>query len=423
MLLNKNEIIDNDGMIDFTSFGLPKILLDSLVRLNFKTPTPIQKETIPIAMCGHDILGSAQTGTGKTAAFGIPIIAKLLDKPNSSALVITPTRELAYQVMKSLELMLGRRSFVKTVLLVGGENIEKQLSKLRQKPQLFVGTPGRINDHLIRRSLDLSKVDFFVLDETDRMLDMGFAEQIEKIIQHLPLQRQTLLFSATIPNEIVKLANSYMKSPKRIAIGHSFDTAINIKQDVLRVKQEDKVTELFREVSERDGSIIVFVKTKFGVEKIGKLLKDKLYNTDIIHGDLKHNQRRRVIKDFIDQKYRILVATDVAARGLDIPHIRHVINYDLPQCPADYVHRIGRTARAGSDGSSICFITPSDVRMWNSISRLIDPHMRDSIQQDIKTDNKFVKKNKNSHYSSKFSFFKNKNSSNSRRSRNVTSAK
>ena len=360
-------------MENFNQFDLPAPLLESLERLKFTTPTPIQAATIPLALAGRDILGSAQTGTGKTGAFGIPLIAKLLNDRQSSALILTPTRELASQVLLALQNMLGRNSPIKTALIIGGEPMGKQLGQIRLKPRLYVGTPGRINDHLERGSLNLSQVNFLVLDETDRMLDMGFSEQIQKIIKFLGKQRQTLLFSATLPKEIVKIADSYLNKPERVAIGSTSMPIQKIKQEIVHTSESEKYSKLLTQLDARTGSIIIFVKTKFGAEKMAKRLRDENHQTDAIHGDLRHTKRESVIRGFRNSKYRILVATDIAARGLDIPHIEHVINYDLPQCPEDYIHRIGRTARAGAEGEALCFVTSEDRNKWNAINRLMNP--------------------------------------------------
>lgn len=369
-------------MNNFSSFDLPNTLLESLKRLNYINPTPIQEATIPLALQGKDILGSAQTGTGKTAAFGIPAIAKLLASDSSKAIVIAPTRELATQVLNSLEAILGKKSSIKTCLLIGGESMQKQLFQLKKNPRLFVGTPGRINDHLDRGTLNLKDVDFLVLDEMDRMLDMGFSVQIDAIVKHIPKNRQTLLFSATIPGNIVKLANSYMNDPERVAIGSVSEPSKNIKQEIVHIKEQEKYGRLFDELNNRSGSVIIFMKTKYGTEKMAKKLSTDGHSAIAIHGDLQHRKRERVIKSFRNQKYRILVATDVAARGLDIPHIEHVINHDLPQCPEDYLHRIGRTARAGAEGEAICFISNEDKGKWDAIYRLMNP---DAKMTDKKT--------------------------------------
>ena len=335
-------------MKNFEEMGLPDQILETLKAMQFSEPTPIQIEAIPLAIQGKDILGSAQTGTGKTAAFGLPLIARLLANPQGTALVMTPTRELATQVLSQLRLMLGKSTNIKTALLIGGDSMSKQIRQIRDKPRIFVGTPGRINDHLDRGILKLKNTDFLVLDETDRMLDAGFTVQIEKVMTFLAPQRQTLLFSATVAPNIDRIAEKYLKDPVRISVSSASATAPNIKQDTIRVTDGEKYTSLVDSLNERDGSIIVFVKTKHGTEKMAIRLSKAGHSADAIHGDLKQSKRDRVIAAFRSKKYRILVATDVAARGLDIPHIEHVINYDLPQCAEDYVHRIGRTARAGA---------------------------------------------------------------------------
>jgi ATP-dependent RNA helicase DeaD len=364
-------------MENFQTLGISDTILQALERLKFAEPTPIQAQAIPIALEGKDIVASAQTGTGKTFAFGIPLIEKLLSDPDGSALILTPTRELALQVIQSLHTLLSKKMQAQTVLLIGGESIVPQLQKLRNKPRLIVGTPGRINDHLIRGTLNLKNVNFLVLDETDRMLDMGFSIQIDEIMKYMTSKRQTMLFSATLPKNIVKIAERYLTDPVRIAVGNANIPAPKIKQDVVHVAEKEKYQNLLTQLTQRTGSIIVFVKTKIGAEKMAVNLRKENHLADAIHGDLRHNKRERVIKAFQNQKYRIMVATDIAARGLDIPHIEHVINYDLPQCPEDYIHRIGRTARAGNSGESLCFVTPSDRSKWRAITCLMDPDAKE----------------------------------------------
>lgn len=360
-------------MTTFKEMGLPAALIQTLQHMQFNAPTPIQSEAIPIALQGQDILGSAQTGTGKTGAFGIPLVAKLLSNPRGSALVMTPTRELASQVMAQLQMMLGKKSKIKSALLIGGESMPKQLTQLRHRPRVIVGTPGRINDHLKRGSLMLNETDFLVLDETDRMLDMNFTVQIENVMKYMATQRQTLLFSATLPNNIVRIVDKYLNNPARIAVSATSSPAANIQQAILKVSEADKYPTLLTQLDERQGSVLVFIKTKYGTEKMVKKLEKEGHSADAIHGDLRQNKRNRVIAAFRKEKYRILVATDVAARGLDIPHIAHVINYDLPQCAEDYIHRIGRTARAGAAGAALNLVTPADKSKWRAIDRLLNP--------------------------------------------------
>lgn len=357
----------------FSTFGLPETLTSALTKMGFMTPTPIQAQAIPFALDGRDVLGSAATGTGKTGAFSVPLVNHLINSPRSMALVMTPTRELAVQVMSVIEPLLMFHPEIKTACLIGGEAIGRQLNQLQRKPRVIVGTPGRINDHLARRSLRLNAADFLVLDETDRMLDMGFGIQIEKIIDQMSDKRQTLMFSATMPAQIVKLSARYLDQPERVTVGSTSTPAKNIKQSQIQVADADKHGALIEQLDSRQGSIIVFVKTKFGADRLATKLHKAGHEADAIHGDLQQRRRDRVIQAFRDKQFRVLVATDVAARGLDIPHIEHVINYDLPQVPEDYIHRIGRTARAGAEGEAVNFITPADRAKWRAIVQLIDP--------------------------------------------------
>lgn len=360
-------------MTNFSALGLPETLLPALAKMSFDTPTPIQAQAIPPALAGRDVLGTASTGTGKTAAFALPLVAHLIKSPKSMALVMTPTRELATQVLSVIEPLLLLHQDIGTACLIGGEAIGRQLNQLHRKPRIIVGTPGRINDHLGRGTLRLGRADFLVLDETDRMLDMGFGVQIEKIITQMSGERQTLMFSATLPAQIMKMANKYLNDPERITIGSAHKPAKNIKQELVHITEGEKHDALVTHLDARQGSIIVFVKTKYGADRLATKLNKGGHEADAIHGDLQQRRRDRVIQGFRDQQFRILVATDVAARGLDIPHIEHVINYDLPQCPEDYIHRIGRTARAGAEGEAVNFITPSERGKWQAIVRLIDP--------------------------------------------------
>ena len=360
-------------MSNFADLGLPEKILTALNAIHFNTPTPIQQQSIPVALQGHDILGSAQTGTGKTAAFAIPMIVHLLENPLSCALVLLPTRELAQQVISAARSMLEKDSGIVSALLIGGDSMFKLLQELKRNPRLIVGTPGRINDHLLRRSLVLNKTDFLVLDETDRMLDMGFGIQLEQIAKFLPAKRQTLMFSATLPVNIISLSRKYLTNPVRIAIGSTTAAADNIRQEIVKTNDAQKYGELMKQLKERDGSVLIFVKTKFGAERLAAKLNKENQSADAIHGDLRQAKRERVIANFRKMKSRILVATDIAARGLDIPHIESVINYDLPQCPEDYIHRIGRTARAGASGIAVNLLTPKDASQWKAIYKLMHP--------------------------------------------------
>lgn len=359
-------------MKSFNEAGIPLPLVHRLEQIGFTTPTPIQAQAIPLALQGSDILGSAQTGTGKTAAFGIPLVTHLINNIQGNSLVLLPTRELALQVMQALQQFTGK-SKISTALLIGGEDIRRQFQKLKAKPRLIVGTPGRVNDHLIRKTLQLGNTDFLVLDEVDRMLDMGFGMQLDIINKHLTAKRQTLMFSATMPKNIQKLSAKYLKNPVRISVGSTHIPTENIKQEYAKLSDSEKYPRLLEEFDYRTGSIIVFIKTKHAAETMAKKLRKLGYKTDALHGNLRQNKRTQVIENFRKQNYRILIATDVAARGLDIPHIQHVINYDLPQCPEDYIHRIGRTARAGATGEAISFLSPSESMKWKTIQRLLNP--------------------------------------------------
>ena len=363
-------------MENFKSLKIEDSLKNSLNKMNFTKPTPIQSMAIPVALEGKDILGTAQTGTGKTLAFSIPLINKLILDKNAFALVMCPTRELATQVMEAIKSIISDKINIKTALLIGGESMQKQLRQLGNRSRIIVGTPGRINDHLKRKSLNLSATKYLVLDETDRMLDMGFTPQIEMVLKFVPNSHQTLLFSATLPQNILRISERFLNKPERISTGATSVPIAKIKQEILQVFKENKYDELIDQFLARKGSILVFVKTKRSADKMVKRLKEEGHSADAIHGDLRQSKRDRVINSFRKGLKRILIATDVAARGLDIPLIQHVINYDLPQVPEDYIHRIGRTARAGSDGSALTFLTPDDRSMWNSINKLIDPNFK-----------------------------------------------
>ena len=396
--------------MDFNELPIDNKLKNSIKFADFKTPTPIQSKSIPISLMGKDILGTAQTGTGKTLAFTIPMINKLILDKNAMALIICPTRELASQVMQTVLKLNVREIGIGNALLIGGEGMQKQLKKLKKRARIIVGTPGRINDHLKRQSLNLSKVSYLVLDETDRMLDMGFTPQIELILKFIPKRHQTLLFSATLPNNILRISEKYLNNPERIAVGSLSTPIEKIKQETFQITQDKKYHELINQLVERNGSILVFVKTKHGADKIVKRLKYDGHSADAIHGNLRQSKRERVINNFRNGKSRILIATDVAARGLDIPLIQHVINYDLPQVPEDYIHRIGRTGRAGKEGSALTFLTPSDRSMWNSISRLINPDFKISKEgqsRNLKGKKRFKAKfNKEKKFKDKKKFFK-----------------
>lgn len=356
-------------MTAFTSLGLPSFLNDSLKQMRITIPTPIQGQAIPPGLEGLDILASAQTGTGKTIAYLLPLLANMMNDSKSTALIMAPTRELASQIQDIARALLGRK--IETALLIGGDSMGKQLSILKRNPRMIIGTPGRINDHLTRNTLRLNETRFLVLDETDRMLDMGFSDVLKIIVSKLPRERQTFMFSATMPPAIKTLSLKYLNNPQHISIIPTKEGTPKIKQETVQTSAAEKYTCLVNELNTREGSVIIFVKTKHGADRLAEKLIRQNHHAAAIHGDLKQRKREEVIRNFRNLKKRIMVATDIAARGLDIPHIKHVINYDPPQCPEDYIHRIGRTGRAGMEGCALSLISPEDYSKWRRIPNLI----------------------------------------------------
>ncbi|MEK7554925.1 MAG: DEAD/DEAH box helicase [Patescibacteria group bacterium] len=352
----------------FYGLGIAPNIISVLDRLNFKTPTPIQGKSIPHGLEGKDLIGLAQTGTGKTLAFGIPMIQAALQ--GKRGLVILPTRELALQVQETFE-KVGGPLGIKTARLIGGEPIGRQIQMLRRNPMIVICTPGRMIDHLEQRTISLGATKVLVLDEADRMLDMGFAPQLKRILTTVPRERQTMLFSATMPDEIVSIAQSYMKLPVRIEIAPSGTTTERVTQELFFVSKPDKSRLLEKVLREYHGSVLVFSRTKFGARKIASSVRSFGHTAAEIHSNKSLNQRREALDGFRNGKYRILVATDIAARGIDVKGIELVLNYDLPSNPEDYVHRIGRTARAGAAGHAISFATPDQRGDVKSIERLI----------------------------------------------------
>lgn len=365
-------------MNNFQELNLNPSLNASLIKMKFDIPTPIQIKAIPIILQKKDILGSAQTGTGKTAAFCIPMIELIASQKTKRAIILVPTRELAKQVNDVIEKLLFQQSVIRSVCLVGGEPMNKQLKRLKTKPQIIVGTPGRVNDHLNRKSLMINQVDLLILDEMDRMLDMGFSIQIDEIIKFLPKEKQTLMFSATIPPSIERLSSRYLNNAERVSVASANATLITIKQEVVQLRQEDKYNTLVEQIKTKHGATLVFVKTKHNAKKLASNLSKEGFEADSLHGNLRQNKRNIVISKFRANKIHVLVATDIAARGLDIPHIEHVINYDLPQQAEDFIHRMGRTGRAGASGTAWSFVTPSDKRKWFEIEKILNPGLKSS---------------------------------------------
>lgn len=373
---------------NFSDIGVSPDILKILDKLSLTSPTPIQKQAIPVALKGTDIVGIAQTGTGKTFAFGIPIIQKLLSS-SGQALVLVPTRELALQVNESIRKLADRLN-ITTIVLIGGESISRQFFELKRRPRLIIATPGRLIDHLKRKSIKLDQIKTLVLDEADMMLDMGFLPQIEEILRSVPKERQTMLFSATMPVLIANLATKYLKLPIRIEVAPQGTIVKNVTQEMIVLEAKDKMKYLEKIIKENEGSILIFVRTRYGVKNIAKKLISNGHKATEIHSDLSQGQRKRALDSFKSGRSRIMVATDVAARGLDVKGIELVINYDLPDSSSDYVHRIGRTARAGKKGKAISLATPSQLKNIKAIEALIK--MRFNIVEHAKLEPVYTRK-------------------------------
>ena len=356
-------------MNSFLGFNLHPEIAQSLNLLGFTQPTPIQAEAIPVALKGSDLIGGAQTGSGKTVAFSIPILQRILSHPEAVALILVPTRELAEQVSEVLKDLTKFSPQILVANLIGGLSMRPQVQLLTRKPQVIVATPGRMMDHLRRKNVKLGKLEVLVLDEADRMLDMGFADQLNEILTYLPEKRQTMLFSATLPKHIIDLSKKYLKEPVRVQVASTQATRPQIEQQSVQVPNARKNETLLDQIGSREGSILVFARTQIRTARITKYLKEYGFHCATIHGGRTQAQRKEALDRFRAGSVRVLIATDIAARGLDISHVAHVINYDLPQDPADYVHRIGRTARAGRSGTAMSFVTPEEVKVWQRISR------------------------------------------------------
>ncbi|MDQ2985608.1 MAG: DEAD/DEAH box helicase [Armatimonadota bacterium] len=347
----------------FAGLGLSPRQLDVVRNLGFTTPTPIQKQAVPVAMKGNDVMGIAQTGTGKTLAFGLPIVERISDT-RKSALILVPTRELALQVEATLR-KIATGTQLRTVVLIGGMPMEKQSRNLRANPQIIIATPGRLMDHMQRRSVRMDSINVVVLDEADRMLDMGFLPNIKTIMLQVPEKRQMMLFSATMPKEIAEISKRWMRDPVRIDIDHAGSTPRLISQELVVVEKDQKGGILARLLQDHDGPILVFSRTRHGARKVAKILRNQGHAAAEIHSDRTMSQRRTALEGFKSGTFRVLVATDIAARGIDVKQISLVINYDLPATPDDYFHRIGRTGRAGQTGKAVTLATPdqsADVR-------------------------------------------------------------
>jgi ATP-dependent RNA helicase DeaD len=354
----------------FSELSIQEEILKSISDMGFEEPTPIQAACIPVILEGKDVIGQAQTGTGKTAAFGIPVIQAVDPKKLAvQAIILTPTRELAIQVSAELR-KISRYKSLRILPIYGGQSIRHQIRALQQGVHVVIGTPGRILDHLRRRTLNLSQVEYLILDEADEMLDMGFIDEIEQIIKATPKERQTLLFSATMPAEIRRLARRYLKEPVPISINHGDVHVPYIEQVYYRVLESHKLEVLCRIIDSEEVELgIVFCRTKKGVDALTEALQERGYLADGIHGDLSQMQRDKVMKAFREGEIELLVATDVAARGIDVSNVSHVINYDIPQDPESYVHRIGRTGRAGRSGVAMTLVTPREMKLLHAIQQ------------------------------------------------------
>ncbi|MGH9382003.1 MAG: DEAD/DEAH box helicase [Thermoanaerobaculia bacterium] len=361
--------------MSFHSFGLSAELLRAVDEQGYSHPTPVQTKAIPVVLEGRDVMASAQTGTGKTAAFTLPLLERLRRASGRNgkvrALILVPTRELAAQVEASLATY-GRHTPVRSAAIFGGVTINPQVARLRRGVEALIATPGRLMDHMQRRTVDLSGIEVLVLDEADRMLDMGFLPAIERIVKALPQRRQTLLFSATFPDEITALARRYLNDPVRIETAPPNSTVEAIAQRAIRVDQGKKRELLSWLIGSRDWrQVLVFTRTKHGANRLARQLETDGLSAAAIHGNKSQGARTKALADFKQRRVRVLVATDLAARGLDIDQLPHVVNFDIPHVPEDYVHRIGRTGRAGREGLAVSLVSAAEHGLFAAIRRLV----------------------------------------------------
>ncbi len=354
---------------NFENLGINKKIIEILQHWNFKEPTPIQHMSIPVAIEGKDIVGIAQTGTGKTLAFGIPMIQHLAQS-GDRGLVLLPTRELALQINESLK-EIAYNFGLKTSVLVGGEPKRVQLKSLRQKPNIIIATPGRLIDYIKTNTVSLERVKILVLDEADLMFDIGFAPQIFKILKTIPPKRQTLLFSATMPASIMELVAKHMRLPVNIEVAPSGTPAEKVEQKMIVIKKENRTNLIQKALSSFSGSVLIFCRTKHGVKNLTIKIREMGHKVGEIHSNRSLKQRTTILKAFKTAQIRILVATDIAARGIDVKNIELVLNYDLPENAQDYIHRIGRTGRAGNFGKAISFVSPNEIRKVKKIEQII----------------------------------------------------
>lgn len=360
---------DSHFVSGFSGLGIAPSLLLSLDRIGHVTPTPIQRQAIPVALAGKDIVGIAQTGTGKTLAFLIPMIQRLA-QIKGRGLVMLPTRELAIQVDEALR-QISKSINLRSAVLIGGADLRSQTRALARNPHIVVATPGRLIDHVNKKSFKLDSVHIVVLDEADRMLDMGFAPQIEKILRVVPRDRQTMLFSATMPQGIMKIATAHMRLPIRVEVAPSGTTVERVTQEIFVIHRENKNRLLDKLLEQHPVTTLIFTRTKHGAKRLARRIRAIGHSVSEIHSNRSLSQRREALAGFKSGKYRVLVATDIASRGIDVVGIGLVVNFDIPNDPEDYVHRIGRTARAGAGGHAISFVTPEQRGEIRRIERLI----------------------------------------------------
>lgn len=372
-----------ESMSNFQKMKLPDSLKKSLNQMKFHHPTPIQEATLNMALSNKDIIACAETGSGKTAAYSIPLVTNLIENNKCNALILCPTRELAQQTASVMRELTSHSKKITLSTLVGGMDIKKQLKSVNKKPRILIATPGRLIDHIERKSVSLAQTTLLVLDEGDRMLDMGFAPQLNQILRHLPQKRQTMLFTATLTKKVKSLAEKYLYKPESISVGQESQPVSTIKQEMIFTSPEDKNELLLDQLVARDGSVIIFTKTQNRTDWLTTYLKEYGHQVAAIHGGLTQGKRNNALTGFRSGKYRILCATDVAARGIDIPHVQHVINYDLPLVDEDYVHRIGRTARNGATGQALSLVTASEARTWTYISRKFNVKVDDSVKKEM----------------------------------------
>lgn len=382
--------------MEFSKLGLNKTLTDTCKSLNFNEPTPIQKQAVPVIIEGSDLIGCAETGTGKTAAFLLPIIQKFISEPKTGirALIVAPTRELALQIEANYKLFAPKK--YPCVCLIGGASMNNQYNALRRGVSLIVATPGRLLDHIERGNINLSRIEILTLDEADRMLDMGFLPSLQKILAKLPEEKQTLLFSATMSAPIKKLAYSIMKSPKVIEVSRQNRTAGTVEQTVYSVAAASKTALLLNLLENNNYErVIVFTRTKRSAERLAHIMIAREMKANRIHADRSQSQRETALRSFREGKTKVLVATDIASRGIDVEAVSHVINYDVPEAPQDYVHRVGRTGRAGNEGQAITFASPIEEVAMRDIERLIKQKIKRGVLPDfgeIKLPSKTIEK-------------------------------